>query len=70
MRIEVLDLPSMGTHFRSLTVRHAIRQVADPSTSDTQWAHRERELRNRHMYLKDFWYAAGTHPLAPSGLHR
>ena len=51
-------------------VNPAVRQVADPSTSDTQWAHRERELRNRHMYLKDFWYAAGAHLLAPSGPYR
>ena len=45
-------------------------QMADPSTSDTQWAHRKQELLNRHLYLKDFWYAAGAHLFAPSGIHR
>ena len=26
---------------------------------DSQWAHRQKELLNRRLYLKDFWYAAG-----------
>ncbi len=44
-----------------LRLNPAAWQVADPSTSDTQWAHRQRELLNRRLYLKDFWYAAGAH---------
>ena len=34
-------------------------QVADPTHTETQWAHRQRELLNRRLYLKNFWYAAG-----------
>ncbi len=43
-------------------------QVADPTGTDTQWAHRQKELLNRRLYLKDFWYCAGAPPeFADSG---
>ena len=28
-------------------------------TGVNQWAHRQKELLSRRLYLKDFWYAAG-----------
>ena len=36
-------------------------QQPAPAELDTgsQWAHRQRELLSRRLYLKDFWYAAG-----------
>ena len=36
-------------------------------TGGSQWAHRQKELLSRRLYLKDFWYAAGGQklPLGP-----
>jgi phenylpropionate dioxygenase-like ring-hydroxylating dioxygenase large terminal subunit len=51
--------PAPGQDVERRRERHTLPgELADPSTSDTQWAHRQRELLNRRLYLKDFWYAA------------
>lgn len=51
--------PAPGKDVERRRERHTLPgEVADPARTDTQWAHRQQELLNRRLYLKDFWYAA------------
>ncbi len=31
-------------------------------SGSSQWAHRQKELLSRRLYMKNFWYAAGEPP--------